>query len=227
MLDLVGNHVRYVVIMIFLATLLEMILPQGVFRRYLRVLVGILLIFALLAPIKNIMDISFHWEIPANLSGEGKEEELVSLLDKGEKKYAKSMEQALELYRYRLFALLQEELAQKFGLEILQLEVALEEDPARKDFGSLQELSLVVRDREAGNKENFGVQGGIRGAEVEEIKILVKVFPPGKNPSQGDFLLAEAALKRDHFQLEDKKVAEFLASYLQLSEEKVNVEILP
>ena len=44
MLSTAGELIRYIVILIFLAALLEMILPQGVFRRYLRVFMGILLI---------------------------------------------------------------------------------------------------------------------------------------------------------------------------------------
>lgn len=44
MIDTISNLVRYIVILLFLTVILEMILPQGTFRRYLRVIVGILLI---------------------------------------------------------------------------------------------------------------------------------------------------------------------------------------
>ena len=64
MFEVIGNVVRYIVILIFLATLLEMILPHGQFRRYLRMLVGILLILTLISPIQNIMRLAPGWDVP-------------------------------------------------------------------------------------------------------------------------------------------------------------------
>ncbi|NLA12132.1 MAG: hypothetical protein GX883_08410, partial [Firmicutes bacterium] len=44
MLALVGGLVRNLVVIIFLNALLEMLLPQGEFRRYIRLLTGLIVI---------------------------------------------------------------------------------------------------------------------------------------------------------------------------------------
>jgi stage III sporulation protein AF len=83
-IESIGNLIRYIVILIFLATLLEMILPHGQFRRYLRMLVGVLLILTILSPIQNIMRIAPGWDAPVFLAAPSGKEELALILQRGE-----------------------------------------------------------------------------------------------------------------------------------------------
>jgi stage III sporulation protein AF len=121
MIEVLGNLVRYIVILIFLAALLEMLLPQGVFRRYLRMFVGVLLIFTLLTPLQSIMRIAPYWEVPV-ISEIQSTEELGLILQRGDELYRSNIKSAMDDYHSRIFKMLEKELAREFSLKLVELE---------------------------------------------------------------------------------------------------------
>jgi len=221
MIETIGNLVRYIVILLFLTVLLEMILPQGIFRSYLRVLVGILLIFTILTPLQKIMHITPLLNEENVFAGtEMEREDLEQILAGGEALQKENESLALQDYRSNIFTLLENELNEKFGKNLLQLEVSLEEDSSSKEFGSLQELSLIVQDREEKQMEKKGA------IKVEKISIKVhntaepaeKVKAPSSDPSITEDV---------EVQEKERIIERHLASFFQISPEKVKVQILP
>jgi len=223
MIDTIGSLIRYIVIIIFLSTLLEMLLPQGVFRRYLRMLVGILLILTLLTPLQKIMSFAPYWEITAFSEGMPEEAELGEILQRGKEMYRGNIDLALAEYRYRIFSLLEGELAREFGQKLLRLEVSMEENPESSEFGSLKNIYAEVRDSSAVDADTRQT-----GAKVEEIKISVEVTGREEEPAAGEVSEnnnGEAAGEA----VNDKEIEinRFIAAYLQLPSSKVKVKILP
>jgi stage III sporulation protein AF len=120
MIETLGNLVRSIVILIFLTVLLEMLLPQGIFRRYLRVLAGILLILTILTPLQKIMHMAPLWdEADVFSETEIKNENLQQILAKGEALQEENIRFALQDYRSNIFTLLENELAERFGKKLL------------------------------------------------------------------------------------------------------------
>jgi len=220
MIEATGSLIRYIVIIIFLSTLLEMVLPQGVFRRYLRMLVGVLLIFTLLTPLQKIIRIAPYWEMPVLSEGLPEEAELGDILQRGEEMYRGNINLALEEYRYRIFSLLENELAREFGQKLLYLEVSIEENPESREFGSLKSIYAEVREKRT-------VDTGKPGGKVEEIRITVEVT--GKKESTSEREAPEENEGPTGGTNSDKalEMHKFVAAYFQLPSEKVEVKILP
>ena len=147
MLDTLGNLIRYIVILIFISTLLEMILPQGVFRSYLRMLIGILLILTLITPLQKIMRIAPYWDVPSLMGSMeyGNAAELKEILGRGEELYQEKMKSALEDYQAMVFDLLKDELSREFREELLHLQVTAEDDPESKEFGMFKHISEYLK----------------------------------------------------------------------------------
>ena len=217
MIDAISELIRYIVILLFLTVLLEMILPQGIFRRYLRVITGILLIFTLLTPLQKIMHIAPLWDEDTFFTdAQVDSEDLEQILAGGEALQEENIRLALQDYRSNIFTMIENELMEKYQLELLQLELSLEEDSSSKEFGLLQELSLIVQDKKENKVENGGsikvekVRIAVNSASEQEM--LLTVQPP---KSQNTEVLAQEDLIKKH-----------LALFLQLAPEKVKITLL-
>ncbi|MGI6318717.1 MAG: stage III sporulation protein AF [Firmicutes bacterium] len=229
MLSTAGVLIRYIVILIFLAALLEMLLPQGVFRQYLRVFIGILLIFTLLNPIQKIMRIAPYWEMPV-IEGMENNQDLNAILERGERLYRDNMVQVPQEYRQRIYQLLEAELARQFSQQLVQLEIGMEENPHNRDFGILTDIAVVTRDLQP-------AEISATEEKVEKVKISVDVMgkkgslfaaeeteePPGgagggpqDRPAPGDLRHTRA-----------EEIRRYLSAYCNLPVDKVYVTILP
>lgn len=207
MIEAIGNLIRYIVILIFLATFLEMILPQGQFRRYLRMLVGILLILTLLSPLQNIMRLAPGWNIPAFLAPPAGKEELEFILQRGERMREENFGEALENYRYRLFTGVNSLLEREFGVELRELELILDENPGSVEFGTIKEMTATIRAKEP--LSPLSAQ-----EPVEEINISIRY-------GETTPVAANAAVEKEI------AITQFLARYFFLPTEQVGVRIIP
>lgn len=215
MIDLISSLVRYIVILLFLTVLLEMILPQGTFRRYLRVLVGILLIFTVLTPLQKIMHIAPLWNEDTIFSeAETDSNSLEKIIAEGEALSEENIGLALQNYRSNIFTLLENELANKFDKKLLQLDLILNEDPANEKFGIVEKLSAIVHEsKEKKINETIKVQ-----------KVSIKIHQTDKKE---ELLPVNSANTEDAESREEEGAIEkHLASFLQLSAENVKVKIL-
>jgi stage III sporulation protein AF len=218
MMDLIANLIKYIVVLIFLASLLEMLLPQGEFRRYLRMLVGILLILTLLTPLQKIMSIEPYLELPALFVGEAEEGDLSAILNEGKKMQSSSFSAALGAYRSRIHQVLASMLLDHFGQELLKLDLEMEEDPGRSEFGSLRSISAVTRaSKVPGETETM--------AKREGISISVNVF--GEEGGYPDETGQEVETADARDQVKAENIQSYLADYLQLSSDNVEIKIIP
>ena len=107
---------------------------------------------------------------------------------------------------------------EKYQLELLQLELSLEEDSSSTEFGLLQELSLIVQDQQEDKLEN---ECFIK--KVEKVRIAInetaeeEMLLTGQFPKQQD----KEVLEKEDF------IKRNIASFLQLSPDKVNIKLLP
>lgn len=216
MINAIGELIRYIVILIFLATLLEMILPHGQFRRYLRMLVGVLLILTILSPIQQIMRLAPGWDVPVFLAAPTAKDELALILQRGEKMRDEGLKQAVNDYRYHLYTIVQGLLAAEYGSELVELEVVLDEEPGSAMFGAIKKMVVVIR-------ENNNKEPSVRGRSVEEIKISI-VGGEKDIPLQETILKEERSSSRTD---QEDAVSKFLARYFLLAHERVSVSIIP
>ncbi|NLJ55906.1 MAG: stage III sporulation protein AF [Firmicutes bacterium] len=225
MMETIGGLIRYIVILIFISTLLEMILPQGVFRRYLRMLIGILLIFTLITPLQKITRLAPYWEIPPLVNSMENESaaELEAILGHGERLYKEKMKDALKDYQAKVSDLLTAELAREFKQDLLDLQITTEDNPDSKEFGLFKDVYAVVQEQKPVKKVTAP-------GNVEEINVAVEVISPNKgafreNSGSGKTENSSASPESNGGKI--KEIEKYLAAYFRLSPENVKVEIRP
>jgi stage III sporulation protein AF len=140
MIAVLGNLVRNLVVIIFVNTLLEMLLPRGQFHRYIRLVTGLIVIMmvvnAFTALLVRVPETYFSMP-PASSAIAGVDEKGTSL-------WLQSRRKALALFKDTLTQLIRKEV-EAAGWRFVEARFTLEDDPARDNFGMLYAVEVQVR----------------------------------------------------------------------------------
>ncbi len=143
MLEKIAGLVRNLVALIFVATLLEMLIPRGSFSRYLRLVIGLLVILLII----NFMG------TPANRPGEAYSyisagsagEEGDAEGTRGMQLYEWNRKEVLNEYRSMVAGLIEEEILRWEKWIPVSVNLVIEEDEHNPLFGSIQQAVVVIR----------------------------------------------------------------------------------
>ncbi|NPV72405.1 MAG: stage III sporulation protein AF [Pelotomaculum sp.] len=156
-------------VIVALAVFLEMLLPQGGIRKYVRLVLGLLIIIAVVQAAGEIMKIDGAGELPA-LSRKEARAELPGIIEAGRKIDGEHRQKALEQYRKGLAGQVMALAGLNKEVPVISAEVEVHsgvDDPA---YGRIKEIVLVLsRDADpAGRKTGEGA-----AAEVEPVTVQV------------------------------------------------------
>ncbi|MGI6098032.1 MAG: stage III sporulation protein AF [Dethiobacteria bacterium] len=145
MLDIVRELVHDLVIIVFVAVLLQFLMPRSSFQRYVQMVAGLMIIVVLLTPLRKIL----FWEqelVPAISYADLNVEEFplttqLESINEGRKKMI------LDILRERILAEVEVRLtAHDLSIERASVDFCKAEETS--DFGSIEVLHLVVREAE-------------------------------------------------------------------------------
>ncbi len=141
MVEKIGELVRDLVAVVFVAALLEMLLPRGSFNRYLRLVTGLLAILMVVTFIGNLIDRRqppslAAISIPAGVEGEGPE--------RGEELWELNQERALAVYRSALREMIEEEILLEKNWVPLRIDLEIEEDQSSPLYGSIYRVRVEI-----------------------------------------------------------------------------------
>lgn len=136
--------VQNLIILVILAVLLEMLLPGGEMRRYIKMVLGLMVIVAVIQGINGLSAGSLFKEVNEytwRSGGAGSEK--IDILDKGKKIDAENKKKALDQYKSGL----EKQVSGLAGLDgkikLSGTEVKLQDDPSKGDYGKITEITLV------------------------------------------------------------------------------------
>ncbi len=199
MLAVLGDLVRNLVIVIFLNALLEMLLPQGEFRRYIRLVTGLIVILMIVSTIAVLLGKLPRLEPvfadrPAAVDGGAME-------DQFEKIGATHRRQVLQQCRDALEESLREEIAAAGEWELVEAVIILDEDEDSTTFGTPQQIDLLV-------KASAANTGRVDPVSIDPVKV--------KKPGSGEDAGPAARLP---------ELEQALAGLLELSPARVTVSV--
>lgn len=194
--------VQNLIIIVVLAVLLEMLLPNGEMRRYTKMVMGLMVIVAVFQAAHGLTGGGLFREIEEYAWRSGGEGSPVDILEQGRRIEADNRTKALEQYRKGLERQISSLVALDGKVSLAGAEVKIQDDPARKDFGRVQEINLIL-DQGEGVKTVESVS-----VMVEKEKQLEKTA--GEPPRE----YAEAA----------RKAARTVANFYNLPQEQIKVK---
>lgn len=145
MISLLGDLVRNLIILIFVATVLELLMPQGQFQSYLRMVAGLIVI---------LMVVNFITGLTGKLPGEMAAVQLPAgggaTAGLQADLWQFNRRQALAAYRSSLEDFFRQTVEQE-GWQLVSLSLSIEEDPGSDSFGAFYAAGLIVADTAARN----------------------------------------------------------------------------
>lgn len=127
-----GEWLKHVILIVLLATFVDLILPSRSMERYVKLVLSLLILFTLLSPIVELLQFRGAQELKQALSAQldrgqyqkGSQPSLEQILAEGEKLYQTQEKQALDWAGKQVAAMMKEQVEEHTGQRVQAVEVA-------------------------------------------------------------------------------------------------------
>ena len=200
MIDFLSNWAQGIIVAVIIATIIEMILPNGSSKKYVKVVVGIYILFTIISPIITKFS-SNNFNINDILDTKSYEEQMAKSDEDISKKIEENNNRTIkDIYQSNLESDIKAKLKDK-GYEVLNTYIQIRDDENYTiEFIS---LSLDKKETEESNQ--------VRNIEIEEVNIQIGET----NTQESDTSLGSS---------EKQEIAEYISSTYDIDIK--NIEIL-
>lgn len=136
---------KQVVLLVLLATFIDLLLPNQALSRYVKLVMGLLIILAILNPILALLSDRFHWEaLSWQHLRQWSEKEVPSLAQIEEQSHQFKevrQKQIIEAWKEQVTHMMKQDLQKQFALRVLSLQVDAED---KKGTPTLTKVELVA-----------------------------------------------------------------------------------
>ena len=200
MIDFLSNWAQGIIVAVIIATIIEMILPNGSSKKYVKVVVGIYILFTIISPIITKFS-SNNFNINNILDTKAYEEQMAKSDEDISKKIEENNNRTIkDIYQSNLESDIKAKLKDK-GYEVLNTYIQIRDDENYTiEFIS---LSLDKKETEESNQ--------VRNIEIEEVNIQIGET----NTQESDTSLGSS---------EKQEIAEYISSTYDIDIK--NIEIL-
>ncbi|MGF7057002.1 stage III sporulation protein AF [Brassicibacter mesophilus] len=202
MINFMREWIINIVIMIVFVTFLEIILPSSNMKRYIQMIIGLLIIIVLINPFINLItkDINIEREVFANIG------ESFSYDQTGNSEYIELQnKQIINMYKQKLHKEISEMVSKEGDFDILNLDIDIIEDSIQNNYGDITRIELAIM---TAKKE--GIQ---KNDEIKVNKIQDVVISTLDSDSTKSIQTSESC----------KKIQKKISEYYKISEDKVLV----
>ena len=200
--------VQNLIIIVVLAVFLEMLLPIGDMKKYVRMVMGLMVIVAVLQALNGFSGGGLFKEIEEYAFRSPPEEiKKMNILEQGRGIEGENRKKALEQYRKGIERQVSSLAAVDGKIKATAVNVKLQEDPSKKDFGKIIEVNLLI------GKGEGQTEGGVKPVEP----VTVKVGQEKTGFSEGDITppeYSEAA----------RRAADKVANFYNLSPDNISIK---
>lgn len=142
-MDILRSLVQNLIVIIILAMLLEMLLPAGEMRKYVKMVMGLLILVAVVQSVGELARLDYAGELPS-LTQKENESQFPGILEAGKKISGDQQQKAIEQYRVGLANQVKALASLNEAVQVLDVDVNVQSRPADPGFGQVQEITLAV-----------------------------------------------------------------------------------
>lgn len=167
MIEFVKNWITNIVVVIFFIAFIEILLPSSNMKKYINMILGLLIIIVLINPIIKLMssDINIDREVFYNLQSYN------TFKIEGESKYVENQNQQItEVYKKKIENEISDFLRTDVDYSVLDVNVSINEDIEAEDFGKIIGIEVYLTTKNDSNQN----QQNIRIDEIERVSINMK-----------------------------------------------------
>lgn len=207
----ISQWITQIVLIILLAVILELLLPNENFQKYVKMVVGLVLIITLLNPVMDLLNVNVD-QIIKGLTQSNSDPEIKNSIKVKEKEITEAQKAYVHIYTVdHMKSYVKEALVDQFGLAIKELDFKKGKNDQNKDF--IEHVSVLVGEADEQKKKAEQADQQVT-VPVKEVKIQIT-----------DKKAEDQTEKNDQEKKGNTKVREFLAKKWEIDESKVSVEM--
>jgi stage III sporulation protein AF len=140
---------KQVVLLVLLATFIDMLLPNQALSRYVKLVMGLLIILAILNPILAILTDRFHWEALSwqHLRQWSDQEvpTLAQIEEQSQQFKEMRQKQVIEAWKGQVTHMMKQDLQKKFALRVLSLQVEARDKGGAPTLTNVELVAVVEK----------------------------------------------------------------------------------
>lgn len=216
-MDIIRFLVQNLIVIVVLGVFLEMFLPNSEMRRYVRMVMGLLVIIAVLGALGSLFQSRWKMEFPEALLSHGHPGTvpLSEIMKRGEKLGDKQRGKAIEEYRTGLARQIYALASFSREITLLSVEVDVDDNPNSSKFGQIRQVKLVLKNRNV----SFTQEEKRKSESVVE-PVTVKVGEKKKTDSR---VISEKEPVPAQAQIDAELLVETITNFYNLSPDQVKV----
>ncbi|MBO5413621.1 MAG: stage III sporulation protein AF [Clostridia bacterium] len=161
MIEIINSWAQKIIIVVIICTIIEMILPEGKNKKYIKTVIGIYVVFTIISPIiskinnSNTLDLSKYFKTENNITIETSSP------------VADTNEYIEEVYKEKLKTDIKAKIeAMNYGVKNIDLEIETEDE---ETYGTILKLNLSISQQKQEDKQNnIQIEKIVIGEEKKE-----------------------------------------------------------
>ncbi|HBC93546.1 MAG TPA: stage III sporulation protein AF [Pelotomaculum sp.] len=178
-MEIIRSLVQNLIVIIILAVMLDMFLPAGEMRKYVKMVMGLLIIVAVVQAVGNLMHWDYAGDFPA-LTAQGDQGQFTEIMEAGKRLTEDQQQKALDEYKNGIARQAMALARSNNKVSLLGVEVIVWTEQSKPGYGQLTEMVLTVGPKTA----STDLQA--KGSVIKEIEpVSVKLDPAAPDGREG------------------------------------------
>ena len=174
-MDTIKTLVQNLIIIMVITVFLEMLLPSGIMKRYVKLIMGLVVLISFLQTGFGLLHRNIDLSLPAgtNLPGNMETEQILAA---GQQLAGQNQLEALLRYREGLERQVTAVAALNGEFSVASVQAIIQDKPEIKDYGHLLEINITVKDNKPENKSEV-VNPLVEPVDIqvsEEVQDIIK-----------------------------------------------------
>lgn len=196
-MDWLNGWLKQIILVILLATFVDLVLPNNVMQRYVKAVIGLFILLTILAPVtalfkekldinEEVLDMELMGKGRVSISAQtvsgGQMSSLSSIVQEGGRLKAENEQKSLEFVENRMEAMVKEKVEQTFNQPVDQVQVKTELDEQGKP--RIQSMRVVLKKADSPSDEGRSREdGGMQPVRpIEPVSIHIEVGKEAGRP---------------------------------------------
>lgn len=202
MINFLRSWILNIVSVVIFITIVELILPNSSMKKYIKMIVGLLVMLVIINPILDLMHgkVKLEEDVFRTSSAIHKQELVLNLNHfKGTQQ-----KQIISVYKDNIEKYIKDQIEFNNKIRVLSIDSSIEENVDSKEFGNIKELAIVLS-----NSENNLSKKGIQ--PVSNVVININENRENDKIEKNENIL--------------KEIKEHISKYYSLDKDKININI--
>lgn len=178
-MEIIRSLVQDLIVIVILAMFLEMLLPAGEMRKFVKMVMGLLIIVAVVQAVGELARWDDTGDLPA-LTGEAGPEQLAAIMESGRRMAQAQEQKAIEQYRQGLANQVVALAGMNGAIPVTGAEVTVNTERDASNYGQIEKITLLVA-KEPAAAERRAVTG--KPAAIAPVTVQIGPEPEPEAPA--------------------------------------------